>query len=250
MPGNCVSTACALLIGNELLNGSVDDCNLVVLARTLHELGIRLKRALVLPDHVETLSAEISAASQQFDVVFTSGGVGPTHDDVTVCAAARAFGVDTVIDEEMRRALINHYGDPLSAAHTRLALVPDGASMMKLPRTTWPTVVMRNVWILPGVPAIFQAKLDAVRYFLKGPVTYHCCAVLCRSDELSLKQLIDLTVQANPKVEVGSYPLWPPTDAQTKITFEGTDTEHLKHAVDQFVGGLPANDLIRVDDGH
>lgn len=120
------STACALLIGNELLNGSVDDCNLGELARSLHGLGIRLKRALVLPDEVELLTAEIQNASRTYDVVFTSGGIGPTHDDVTIAAVAKAFGVDIVVDEELRAATIEYYGAPLSEAHVRLAEVPPG----------------------------------------------------------------------------------------------------------------------------
>jgi molybdenum cofactor synthesis domain-containing protein len=246
MARSCVSSACAILIGNELLNGSTVDCNLAELARTLRELGIRLKRALVLPDDVETLVSEIRIASSSFDVVFTSGGVGPTHDDVTIAAVAQAFNVGTVINEEMRCALVGHYGATLSPGHLQLARVPDGACMMRLPNTTWPTIVMRNVWVLPGVPAIFQAKLQAVREYLTGPVTYHCKAVLCRSDELALKQLIDTTVKSNPEVEIGSYPLWPPSDAQTKITFEGTDSNQLKQAVEQFVGGLPPADLLHI----
>jgi len=246
MARRCVSTACALLIGNELLNGSTADCNLSVLASTLRGLGIRLKRAVVLPDQVEILCEEIQQASAHHDVVFTSGGVGPTHDDVTVTAVARAFGVETVIDERIRQALVAYYGEPLSPAHVQLARAPEGAVMVTLPDTSWPTIVMRNVWVLPGVPAIFRAKLEAVRQYLMGPVTYHCRAVLCRLDELSLKQLIDATVLANPEVEIGSYPLWPPADAQTKITFEGTDADRLDKAVEHFIGGLSAADLLRV----
>ena len=136
-----VSTACALLIGNELLNGSIADCNLVVLARTLRSLGIRLKRSLVLPDDVGILTEEIREASLQFDVVFTSGGVGPTHDDVTIAAVAQAFGVDTMTSEELRVALVNHYGEPLNEGHERLAVVPRGSSMVKVPESTWPTIV-------------------------------------------------------------------------------------------------------------
>ena len=193
-----VSTACALLIGNELLNGTIEDCNLVILARTLRALGIRLKRALILPDDVETLSEEIREASRQFDVVFTSGGVGPTHDDVTIAAVALAFGVNIITSEELRTTLVNHFGEPLSEGHNRLALVPCGSSMVELPEATWPTIVMNNVWILPGVPAIFRAKLQAVRHVLYGPVRFHSCAVMCRSDEFALKYLIDRTVQGNP----------------------------------------------------
>ncbi len=243
-----VSSACALLIGNELLSGAVDDCNLATLARTLYAQGIRLERALVLPDDVKMLAVEIREASRRFDVVFTSGGMGPTHDDVTVAAVAQAFGVDTVISEEMYAALVSHYGAPLSDGHRRLAEVPRGAHTVKAPDATWPTIVMQNVWILPGVPAIFRAKLEAVKIFLHGPVRFHSCAVLCRSDELTLKCLIDRTVRDNPQVQVGSYPLWPPAEAQTRITFEGTDTEILKSAVDGFVASLPKNDLLRIID--
>jgi molybdopterin-biosynthesis enzyme MoeA-like protein len=107
---------------------------------------------------------------------------------------------------------------------------------------------MQNVWVLPGVPAIFRAKLQAVRQFLHGPVKFHSCAVLCRSDELSLKSLIDRVVENNPNVEIGSYPLSPPTDAQTKVAFEGTDAHILKAAVNQFVQALPNNDLLRIDE--
>ena len=248
MSDKLVATACALLVGNELLNGTTEDCNLGILARTLRSIGVRLERALVLPDQLALLSEEIRKASLQFDVVFTSGGVGPTHDDVTIVAVAQAFGVTTEINEELRTTLIQHYGQPLSEGHTRLALVPQGCCMVKLPNTTWPTIVMRNVWVLPGVPAIFRTKLQAVRHFLRGPVKFHSCAVLCRSDELALKSLIDHVVESNPQVEIGSYPLWPPTEAQTKISFEGTDAQVLRLAVNQFVQGLPNHELIRIDE--
>ncbi len=105
---------------------------------------------------------------------------------------------------------------------------------------------MRNVWVLPGVPAIFRAKLEAVRQWLQGTVCFYSCAVMCRSDELTLKSLIDRAVQANPSVEIGSYPIWPPTDAQTKITFEAEDAASLRAAVDQFVSGLPKSDVLQI----
>lgn len=246
MAGGITSTACALIIGNELLNGSTNDCNLGELARTLRGLGIRLKRAVFLPDELDTLVPQIRAASAEYDVVFTSGGVGPTHDDLTISAVAQAFGVSTVVSDEMRQSLVSYYGDPLTPAQLQLAVVPDGACMMRLPDNVWPTIVMHNVWVLPGVPAIFRAKLEAVRHFLRGPVTYHSRAVFCRSDELTLKPLIDETVSSNPQVEIGSYPLWPATDAQTKITFECTDQTLIERAVEQFVSGLAHDDLLKL----
>jgi molybdenum cofactor synthesis domain-containing protein len=245
MPTVTASTACALLIGNELLNGMTADCNLAVLARTLHSLGIRLARAVVLPDLVEVLAHEIREASRQFDVVFTSGGVGPTHDDVTIAAVAQAFQVDTVVDEGLRALLGKHYPKLLSEAQLRLALVPRGACTVAVPDSAWPTLVMHNVWVLPGVPSIFERKLEAVRRHLQGPVRFHSCTVMCRSDELTLKGLIDRTVLMHPQVQIGSYPLWVPGEAQTKITFESVDARTLQAAVDQFVLGLSAGDMLQ-----
>ena len=166
------STACALLIGNELLNGSIDDCNLGELARSLHSLGIRLKRALVLPDDIDLLTIEIQNASQAFDVVFTSGGIGPTHDDVTIAAVAKAFGVDTVVDEELRTALTEYYGAPLSEVHLRLAHVPRGSCMVRVPETRWPTIVMRNVWVLPGFQPYFERSWKRSGTGCEGPFAF------------------------------------------------------------------------------
>jgi len=162
-------TAAALIIGNELLSGKVAESNLVELARTLRAIGVTLRRVVTLPDELEALAQEIRTLSAAHDVVFTSGGVGPTHDDVTVEAVARAFGVSAVLHPDLAAVIRRAYGDACTDAHLRMALVPEGALLATAPEVDWPLPVMRNVFILPGVPEAFRTKLSAVRGWVRGP---------------------------------------------------------------------------------
>src|SRR6185369_1097797 len=150
MNQSVVRTAAALVIGNELLSGKVLDANVHALAGALRALGIRLSRVVMLPDEIAVLADEVRRLSGEFDVVFTSGGVGPTHDDVTVEAVARAFGVEVVLDPTL--------GELLTDAHLLMARVPLGATLFASPEVQWPTPVMNNVWILPGIPDLFKLK--------------------------------------------------------------------------------------------
>src|SRR6188768_2671040 len=147
-----IDTAAALLIGNELLSGKIHEANLVELARTLRAAGVRLRKVVMVPDEMDVIVAELGALSESHDVVFTSGGVGPTHDDITIEAVAAAFGVRAVVDPGFETLLENVYGDRMTDGHRRMALVPEGAELVSHDDVRWPTVLMRNVWVLPGVP--------------------------------------------------------------------------------------------------
>src|SRR5262245_14428539 len=128
-----VETAAVLLVGNELLSGKVAEANLFELARTLRALGIRLERALVLPDELAVLSDEIAALAAAHGVVFTSGGVGPTHDDVTIEAVARAFGTEPTLDPTFASLIRAAYGERCTPDHLRMALVPNGSELASSP---------------------------------------------------------------------------------------------------------------------
>src|SRR5688572_4310363 len=154
-PKRTVRTAAALLIGNELLSGKTQEQNLLELARVLRALGIRLERVSMLGDERAALAAEVRALSERHDVVFTSGGVGPTHDDVTVEAVADAFGVECVTHPSLAQLLEQVYGERFADSQSRMALVPRGAELMGSSEVRWPTTVMQNVWLMPGVPELF-----------------------------------------------------------------------------------------------
>ena len=240
-------TAAVLLIGNELLTGKVQDENLFVLAKTLGQLGIRVRRVVTIPDEVETIAAEVRDLSRQHTVVFTSGGVGPTHDDVTVEGVARAFGVRVIESPVMAEMLRAHYRERCNDAHLRMALIPDGAELTSNAEVGWPTIVLQNVWLLPGIPEVFRMKLSHVRERLGGGKPFVSRAVYTKLDEAELKPLLDAVVAQHPDVDVGSYPKWSDPSYRTKLTFDGQEAEHVGLAVESFLALLPAGEPQRLD---
>jgi molybdenum cofactor synthesis domain-containing protein len=242
-----VQTAAALVIGNELLSGKIQESNLIELARTLRALGVRLIRALFVPDEIEVIARAVQELSTAADVLFTSGGVGPTHDDVTVEAVAQAFGVRAVIDPTLAALLREVYGERCSDAHLRMALVPEGAELVSSSDVRWPTPLMRNVFVLPGVPEIFRMRLDAVRQHLSGPRPFVSSAVFLTLDEPELTPMLNQVVAAHPEVEIGSYPKWFDPKYKTKITFDGADADAVARAVAAFVAHFEAEQIVRVE---
>jgi len=247
MTQRVVRTAAALVIGNELLSGKVLDANVHALASSLRALGIRLSRVVMLPDEVGILAEEVRRLSADFDVVFTSGGVGPTHDDVTVEAIARAFGVEVVLDPSLSELLRSVYGERLTDAHLLMARVPLGATLCSTPEVQWPTPVMNNVWILPGIPDLFKLKLLTVRAWLRGPTSFVTRTLFLRMEEPLLKPLLDAVVLRHPQVEIGSYPKWFDPAYRTQITFDAETTDAAQAALDDLRALLAPSDVVRAE---
>src|SRR5690348_15065107 len=156
-------TAGIAIIGEEILSGKVGDENARLLIAELRELGVRLRRISVIPDEADLIAREVAEQSRAFDYVFTSGGVGPTHDDVTMEGIARGFGTRVVRIPELEALLRKYYGAALTEAHLRLAEAPEGAEMVFGSDMHWPVVRYKNVHILPGVPGLFRKKFLAIR---------------------------------------------------------------------------------------
>jgi molybdenum cofactor synthesis domain-containing protein len=247
MTQRIVRTAAALVIGNELLSGKIRDANLAELARALRALGIRLERVVMLPDDIAILAKEVRELSEHFDVVFTSGGVGPTHDDVTVEAIAHAFQVEVVLDPKLSELLRGVYGDRITDAHLLMARVPQGALLCGSPDVEWPTPVMNNVWILPGIPDLFRLKLLTVRAWLRGPAPFVSRALFLRLEEPLLKPLLDGVVSRHPGVEIGSYPKWFDPTYRTQITFDAGTSDAADAALNDLRGLVSASDVVRVE---
>jgi molybdenum cofactor synthesis domain-containing protein len=243
-------TAAALVIGNEILSGKIEEANVALLARALRRLGIVLRRVVVVMDEVDTIAREVRELSSAHDWLFTSGGVGPTHDDVTVEAVAKAFEVRVVSAPEMEAMLRTHYGERCTDGHLRMALVPEGASLEVTPEITWPTIRVRNTWLLPGIPEVFRMKLDVVTAHLARAVSAQAFvshAVYVKMDEGVLKPLLDRVVEDYPDVGVGSYPKWLDPSYKTKLTFDGRDEARVLAARDAFVALLPSGEPQRMD---
>jgi len=240
-------SAAALIIGNELLSGKVEEGNLAVLARALRGLGVQLRRVVMVLDDVEEIAREVRELARAHDWVFTSGGVGPTHDDVTVEGVARAFDVPVVASAELRAMLESHYGARCSAGHLRMALVPEGATLEATEEVVWPTIRFRNVWLMPGIPEVFRMKMPVVSARLTGGRAFVSRAVYTKIDEGELRPLLDAVVAAFPDIAIGSYPKWMDASYKTKLTFDGQDESRVLAARDAFVAKLPAGEPQRVD---
>src|SRR2546425_9266269 len=150
-------TAGIILIGNEILSGKIADVNAAYLCRELRQLGVDVRRISVVPDEVELIAREVVTQSRDFDVVFTSGGVGPTHDDVTIEGVARAMGVPVVRHPTLVALLERYYGGSVTEASLRMTEMPEGAELVGQ-SLRFPTILMGNVYVLPGVPEIFRQK--------------------------------------------------------------------------------------------
>lgn len=242
-------TAAALVIGNELLSGKVEEANLPVLARALRGLGIELRRVVMVLDDVDVIAREIQELSKAHDWLITSGGVGPTHDDVTVKAAAQAFGLEIVEEPTLAKMLRDHYGDRCTPGHLQMALVPKGAALESHDSVRWPTIRVENTWLLPGVPEIFRMKLNVVvdRIGERGVAGFVTRAVYTKMDEGDLKALLDAVVDRFPDVGVGSYPKWQDPTYKTKLTFDGRDPLRVEAARDAFVQLLPPGEPQRLE---
>jgi molybdenum cofactor synthesis domain-containing protein len=242
-----VETAAFLAIGNELLSGKVVEANLAPLAKTLRALGIQLSTAEILLDDVPTLASAIARLSAAYGVVVTSGGVGPTHDDVTIEAVARAFERRVVRDATLVELVRQTFGDRTTEAHLRFADIPEGAELRRAPDVSWPTPVVENVWILPGVPEVFRMKLATLRTWVVGPRPFVSRALVLTRDEVDLKDSLDAVVAAHPAVSIGSYPALFNPRYRTRITFDGTSDAAVVAALDDLRARVDPGSIVDVE---
>jgi molybdenum cofactor synthesis domain-containing protein len=204
-------TAALAIIGDEILSGRTQDKNIAQVALWLNDQGIRLSEVRVVPDHMERIAEAVNALRSTYDYLFTTGGIGPTHDDITVDAIAAAFGVPVVVHPAARKILEDYYRDRpggLTDARLRMARVPDGAELIPNETSGAPGVRMGNVFILAGVPYIAAAMLEALTGKLKGGRPVVSITVGARAPESDVADLLRETEAANPGVAIGSYPFF------------------------------------------
>lgn len=240
-------TAAALVIGNELLTGKVEEANVAVLAKTLRSLGVELRRVVMILDDVDEIAREVKALSSSHDWLFTSGGVGPTHDDVTVFGVAKAFGVEVVTHPLLEAMLREHYKERTTEGHLRMALVPEGSELEANAEVRWPTIRYANTFLMPGVPEIFRMKLPVAAHRIGQGISFITRSVFTKMDEGDLKPLLDAVVARFPDIAVGSYPKWLDPSYKTKLTFDGRDPLRVDAARDAFLEMLPAGEPQRVE---
>src|SRR2546426_5591627 len=244
-PGTMPKTAGIILVGNEILSGKIADANAAYLCRELRELGVDVRRIAVVPDEVELIAREVTAQSRDFDVVFTSGGVGPTHDDVTIEGVARAMGVPVVRHPRLVATLEGYYRGELNDAHLKMAETPEGAELVGGEPVRFPTILMRNVYVLPGVPEIFRTKFEALRErFRDAPI--HLKNVFVSIGEGELADYLNGLLADFPLLLLGSYPEFSNPEYRVKVTLESRDPGYLEKALAELLRRLPVPAVVQV----
>jgi molybdenum cofactor synthesis domain-containing protein len=245
-----VVTACVLIIGNEILSGRTQDANLAFLARGLDDVGVRVREARVLADDATAITTTLNAVRHTFDYVFTTGGIGPTHDDITAQSVADAFGVPLMLHPEAKRLLETHYPPGhLNEARLRMAMVPEGAVLLPNPISRAPGFQIGNVFVLPGVPSIMQAIFEQLQYRLRGGEKVLSRSLSCHLAEGTLADDLGALQSRYPDVEIGSYPYFRRGDFGVTLVLRGTDSARLTAATDelkqliQALGGEPQEGL-------
>ena len=223
-------TAAFVIIGNEILSGRTQDANLKFLGERLARLGIVLREVRVIADEYDAIADAVNALRPRHDYVFTSGGIGPTHDDITTEAIARAFGVPVIKHPEAVRMLREYYGAELSDARLRMACVPDGADLIANPVSTAPGFRMENVYVFAGVPKIMQAMFDALQHILTGGPPIESRAVSIKMPESKIAADLAAVQARFPQVALGSYPFARPDGYGTTLVARSNDAKALAAA--------------------
>jgi len=240
-----MTTAAALVIGNEILSGKVEEENLSYLAQELWSLGVSLQEVRILRDQVAAIVAAVRELSARHTYLFTTGGIGPTHDDVTVEAVAQAFEVALVRNPTLERLL--RTSDPTrepTPSQLRMALVPEGSELVgSSEQSPWPTVRKENVYLFPGIPPYFRRRLDALRDQLRT-TPFVDCVLHTTLGEGALAEPLKEIVARFPRVEVGSYPAVDRADYRVRVSFAGRVREEVEAAREALRAILPADVLV------
>ncbi len=240
-PERGIVTACVLIIGNEILSGRTQDENLAFLARGLNEVGIQVREARVIPDRPEVIVAAVNEARRAFDYVFTTGGIGPTHDDITAQCIADAFALPLIVDPDARRLLESHYpAGHLNEARLRMAMVPEGATLLPNPISQAPGFQIGNVFVLPGVPSIMQGIFAQLTHRLMGGDKILSRSVSCRLGEGVLAKGLGELQARWPDLEIGSYPYFRRGDFGVTLVLRGADRERLAAGAAEVIGLIRA----------
>jgi molybdenum cofactor synthesis domain-containing protein len=244
--GDVDRTAGIIIIGNEILSGKVTDTNSPFLTRELRRLGVTVRRILTIPDELDEIAAAIAEFHRAYDLVFTSGGVGPTHDDVTMEGVARGLGRRVIRHPAIEERIRGFYKDKINDARLKMAEVPEGTELIADGRLGFPTIKCENLYILPGIPEILEQKFEALRdRFAASP--YYLRVIYTREGEGSIAEHLNATMAAFPDLMLGSYPKIGDPEYAVKLTLESKDEAYVGRALEYLLGLLSADAVVRTE---
>lgn len=232
-------TAAVVLIGNEILSGRTQDKNLTYLAKELNKIGVKVAESRVIPDVHKTIIDTVNELRAKYTYVFTTGGIGPTHDDITAEAVAKALGVSLPVNPEAYRRLEAHYASSeqeFNEARQKMAYIPEGAELIDNPVSVAPGFYLENVYVLAGVPRICEAMIDSVKHTLNGgaPTLSRSFAFNCTEGDIAAS--ISQLQQDFDDIEIGSYPHIKHGKLGVSIVLRSQDADRLNNASEALKG--------------
>ncbi len=225
-------TAGLVVIGNELLSGRTRDANARFIGAELNDLGIRLAEVRVVADVCEAIVGAVDALRKEYDYVFVTGGLGPTHDDITAQSIAKAFAVELVCDPEAHARLERHYGsERFNAARKRMTYIPEGATLIENPVSAAPGFLIENVFVMAGIPRIMEAMFASVRHRLSGGAPLLSRTIGTDLGEGTLAAELGRVQEAFADIQIGSYPSMGSGRSGVRIVLRSVSEDRLEVAV-------------------
>ncbi|WP_231715002.1 competence/damage-inducible protein A [Enhydrobacter aerosaccus] len=232
-----IVTACIVVIGNEILSGRTKDANISFLATELNKLGVRVMECRVIPDIEATIVATVNEVRAKFDYVFTTGGIGPTHDDITADSIAKAFGVGISEHPEAVARMSRHYGDPalFTPARRRMARIPHGATLVDNPISVAPGFQMGNVFTFAGIPTIAQSMFESMKHRLVGGDPVLSRTVRTNLPEGIIAEALGALQKRYDDIDIGSYPGFRAGKVSVSLVLRGTNDARLAAAATELI---------------
>ncbi len=223
-------TAALVVIGDEILSGRTQDRNVATVAEWLNQQGIRLAEVRIVPDQAERIAAAVNALRTAHDYLFTTGGIGPTHDDITVDAIAAALGVPVVVHPAARATLEAYYANRggITEARLRMARVPQGAELIENPASGAPGIRVGNIFILAGIPKVASMMLEAMSGMLEGGAPMLSRSIGCWVAESEVADILRETEAEHPGCQIGSYPFFRDGRGGANFVIRATDEQALE----------------------
>jgi len=239
-------TAAVVVIGDEILSGRTEDRNSAFLSRELRGLGVRLRHIAVIPDDIDEIASTLKQLSDKYDYVFTSGGIGPTHDDVTMAGVAKGFGVEVMKDPDMERIIREKFETSSTEAALKMAEIPEGAELIEVSELRLPLIVFRNIFILPGIPEYLKIKFEAIKErFRESP--FHVRTLHISEMESNIAHILQEAERVFQDVKIGSYPKIGKDAARVKVTMESKEKEQADKTLEYIKRRLDPSVIIGVE---
>ena len=242
-----LSSACILVIGDEVLSGRTEDKNINFIAKRCDNIGVSVNEVRIIPDNKETIKNTVLECYKKFDYIFTTGGIGPTHDDITTECIASAFNLDVEINSEALKRLKDHYKKSnveLNDARIKMAKIPKGAKLIDNPVSSAPGFIVENIYVLPGVPKILQAMFKNLEDEIKGITNMVSKNIIVYSPEGEIADFLESIQNEFADISIGSYPYFRPPDVGTNIVLRSINKNLINEATIAICRKLKENKIL------